>query len=187
MARSMMLLAAVLGMASAFQAPPSKLSMSAPAVAPASLAPRVAALRMAEEPDAKAVAIGAAAVGGILGVYLFHELSNAVFLAVVLAYGTTVSNKFGNASKSAGEFAAKAYGKTTEINNEYDVLGKAKSVADTVCTAAANLDSNYGISSGIDEKLKLSEAVDKVGDKVNDLKSSVTGKVDDLKSKASSS
>ena len=42
-----------------------------------------------------------------------------------------------------------------------------------------------GITSKIDEQLKISQAVDKAGAKVNELKSSVTDKVDDLKSKAS--
>ena len=41
-----------------------------------------------------------------------------------------------------------------------------------------------GITSKIDEQLKISQAVDKAGAKVNELKSSVTDKVDDLKSKA---
>ena len=56
----------------------------------------------------------------------------------------------------------------------------------TVSTAAANLDSNYGITSKIDEQLKLSQAIDNVSDKIDEVKSSVTSKVDDLKSKASS-
>ena len=91
------------------------------------------------------------------------------------------------ATKTAGSFAAKAYGKTLEINEQYDVLPKAKGAADTVVTAASNLDANYGITAKIDEQLKLSEAVDKATAKVDELKSSVTSKVDDLKSKASSS
>ena len=55
----------------------------------------------------------------------------------------------------------------------------------TVSTAAGNLDSNYGITAGIDEKLKLSQAVEKVADKFDEVKGSVSTKVDDLKSKAS--
>ena len=53
-----------------------------------------------------------------------------------------------------------------------------------VSTAAANLDANYGITAKIDEQLKLSEAVDKVTDKIDEVKSSVSNKVEDLKSKA---
>ena len=56
-----------------------------------------------------------------------------------------------------------------------------------VSTAAANLDANYGITAKIDDQLKLSQAVEKVSDKVEEVKSSVTSKVDDLKAKASSS
>jgi hypothetical protein len=177
------LCAALAAVAAGFNAPASKaaLATSRPAVA----APRFADVRM-EDPSDKAVAIGAASVGGILGVYLFGDLGTAVFLSCLGAYGSTLSNGFGSASKSAGSFASKAYSKTLEINEQYDVLPKAKSALDTVSTAAGNIDSNYGITSGIDESLKLSQAVDKVSSKIDELKSSVTDKVDDLKSKASS-
>ena len=42
-----------------------------------------------------------------------------------------------------------------------------------------------GITSKIDEQLKISQAVDKATAKIDEVKSSVTYKVDDLKSKAS--
>ena len=51
------------------------------------------------------------------------------------------------------------YSKTLELNEQYDVLPKTKSALDTVTTAAANLDANYGITAGIDDKLKLSASV----------------------------
>jgi len=176
-------LAAVLGLASAFQAPATKLAGSSQVAA--AMQPRVAAVQMAEEPSSKAVTIGAAAVGGIVGVYLFKELSTAVFLACLLAYGSTLSNGFGEASKTAGGAAAKVYGKTLELNEQYDVLPKAKSALDTVTTAAANVDSNYGISAKVDEQLKISASIEKASAKVDEIKASVTDKVDDLKSKAS--
>ena len=56
-----------------------------------------------------------------------------------------------------------------------------------VSTAAANLDANYGITAKIDDQLKLSAAVEKVTDKIEEVKGTVSSKVDDLKSKASSS
>merc|ERR1719352_1449875 len=139
---------------------------------------------MMAEPSDKAVTVGAASVGGILGVYFFGDLGTAVFLAALGAYGSTLSNGFGSATKSAGAFASKAYSKTLEINEQYDVLPKAKSAVDTVSTAAANIDANYGITAKIDDQLKLSAAVDKVTSKVDEVKASVTNKVDDLKSKA---
>lgn len=178
------LFAALAAAAAGFNAPMSKASVSA--ARPAVAAPRFADVRM-DEPSDKAVAIGAASVGGILGVYLFGDLGTAAFLAIVGAYGSTLSNGFGDATKSAGTFASKAYGKSLEINEEYDVLPKAKSALDTVTTAAGNLDANYGITTKIDEQLKLSQAVEKVTDKIDEVKSSVSSKVDDLKSKASSS
>merc|ERR1712167_455474 len=108
---------------------------------------------MQDEPTDKAITIGAACVGAVVG-----------------AYGSTLSNGFGSTTKSAGTFASKAYSKTLEINEQYDVLPKAKSALDTVSTAAANLDANYGITAGIDEKLQISAAVDKVTDKIDEAK-----------------
>jgi len=177
------LIASLAAAAAGFAGPASK--VGAPA-RPLVSQPRFAAARM-DEPSDKAVTIGAASVGGILGVYLFKDLGTAVFLACALAYGSTLTNQFGSATKSAGTFASKAYSKTLEINGEYDVLPKAKSALDTVSTAAANLDANYGITAKIDDQLKLSQAVDQVTAKVDEVKSSVTSKVDDLKSKATSS
>lgn len=182
MARLLAVIASMLAVTSAFQTPGaavSKLSGSK-LVTPA----RTAVATMAEPGD-KAVTIGAAAVGGVVGVYLFHELSTGVFLAALFAYGSTLSNSFGSATKTAGSAAAKVYGKTVELNEQYDVLPKTKSALDTVTTAAANLDTNYGISASIDDKLQLSAAVDKATSKVEDLKSSLTSKVEDLKAKAS--
>merc|ERR1719197_301887 len=182
LARIIVLFAAT---AAAFQAPASKVGAAARPLQAAQ--PRFAAVTMADDPSDKAVTVGAACVGGLVGVYLFGDLGTSVFLAALLAYGSTLSNGFGEATKSAGSFAAKAYGKTTEINEEYDVLPKAKSALDTVTTAAANLDANYGITAKVDEQLKLSQAVEKVTDKIEEVKDSVSSKVDDLKSKASSS
>jgi len=153
---------------------------------------RVAASRVApstivmEDPSDKAVVIGAAAVGGALGVYLFHELSTGVLLACVAAYGATTTTSFGSAAKSAGSAASKVYSKTLELNEQYDVLPKAKSALDTVATATSNLDKNYGITSKIDDRLQISAAVEKVVDKVDEVKASVSDKVNDLKSKADS-
>jgi len=52
---------------------------------------------------------------------------------------------------------------------------------------ADNLNSNYQITGKIDEKLKISAAVDNVLAKVDDFKDTTAAKVDDLKAKASSS
>ena len=53
--------------------------------------------------------------------------------------------------------------------------------------AAANLDANYGVTSKIDEQLKLTATVEKATAKVDELKASLTSKVDDLKAKAATS
>merc|ERR1711935_450303 len=131
--------------------------------------------------SSKATVIGAAAVGGIVGVYFTGELQSGLILGAALAYASTTASQFGNYAESAGETAVKVYDKTLELNAQYDLLPKIKSATDTATTAANNLDKNYGITSKIDEKLKLSQAVEKATAKVDELKSSVTGKVDALR------
>ena len=121
--------AAFVASASAFNAPASKAAFAT--ARPAVSMPRVGAVAMQDEPTDKAITIGAACVGGVVGVYFFGDLGTAVFLAVVGAYGSTLSNGFGSTTKSAGTFASKAYSKTLEINEQYDVLPKAKSALDT--------------------------------------------------------
>ena len=121
------LIAALAVAAAGFNAPASKAALAPRA---AVSAPRFAEVSMSEPSD-KAVTIGAASAGGILGVYLFGDLGTAVFLACLGAYGSTLTNGFGSATKSAGTFSAKVYGKTLEINEQYDVLPKAKSALDT--------------------------------------------------------
>jgi hypothetical protein len=137
-----------------------------------------------EEKDGKAVAIGAAALGGALGVVLTGELTTAALFASAAAYATTLDNGLGSATKNAGGLAAKAYDKTLELNEQYDVLPKVKSAADTAVNVADNLNKNYGLTDKIDEKLKLSATVDKVTDKIEEVKDSVTSKVDEVTTKA---
>merc|ERR1719161_2856647 len=114
----------------------------------------------------KGTVIGAASVGGIVGIWLTGELSTGALFAA-----------------STGENANKVYDKTLELNAQYDVLPKVKSLTDTVVTASSNLDKNYGITAKVDEQLKLSASVDKALSKVDELKANVQGKVEDLKSK----
>jgi hypothetical protein len=144
-------LAAFAASASAFSpvAPPMGSRMGASRV-------RASSLTM-EEPSSKAITIGAAAFGGAIGVQLTGELSTAVVFAAALAYGSTLSNGFGEVSKTVGSASAKVYSKTVDLNEEYDLLPKAKSALDTTVTVAGNLDANYGIT----ERLGLPAAIDK--------------------------
>lgn len=137
-----------------------------------------------QESSDKSVVIGAAAVGGIAGVYLFHELSAGVLLAGALAYSATLSNEFGSSVKTMGGAANKAYNKVVEVNEQYDLLPKTKTALDTVTTAAGNLNENYGITNQIDEKLKLTATAKELTAKVDEVKGSVSTKLTDLKSKA---
>jgi hypothetical protein len=148
----------------------------------------VAALTVSADDSKQAVAIGAACVGGIVGVFFFHELSTAVILALIFAYGTTFSNGFGNATRTAGETYNKVYDKTVALNDEYEILDKAKSAADFTVAAASDFDESFQISSRVDEKLKLSQAVDKVKSKVDEvteqIPQKISQKVQDLKTKS---
>merc|ERR1719271_1921062 len=108
------------------------------------------------EPTSKAMAIGAAAGAGLLAVQLTGDLTTSAVLAIVCAYGTTLDNGFGSATKSLGSACSKVYDKTLDLQEEYELIQKAKS------------------------------AIDKVLSKVDDLKDSTAAKVDDLKSKPGS-
>merc|ERR1719171_2296376 len=135
-----------------------------------------------EEPDEKAKTIGAAGLGGVLGLVLFGSLPGAAFLAAAGAYGATKSD----AVKSAGGAAANVYSKAVEIEQEYEVLPKAKSAVDTVVTVADNLNKNYGLTDKIDSKLQLTERAESLTAKFDAQKEKLTSKVDELKEKASS-
>jgi len=136
MARFSLLLALVAS-ASAYQ------GVAAPRLVSKMAASRVAPSPIAmSEPSEKATVIGAAAVGGIVGVYLFHELSTGVLFALTLAYAATTASSFGDAAKTAGSTASKAFDKAVELNEQYDVVPKAKSAVDTVVVATGNLNEN---------------------------------------------
>mmetsp|Transcript_17199 Transcript_17199/g.27877 ORF Transcript_17199/g.27877 Transcript_17199/m.27877 type:complete len:208 (+) Transcript_17199:67-690(+) len=150
----------------------------------ASVHDRARRIAMTEEPSDTAVIVGAAAAAGLLGAFLEQGLVTDVLLAVAAAYASTLNNGVGDATKKVGKFAAKTYNKAKEINEEYDILAKGKSVTDSVLTVADNINKNYGISEKIDEKLLISDKVGKAKDKVTDVLSKITDKVDELKSAA---
>jgi hypothetical protein len=133
------------------------------------------------EPTEKEMTIGAAGLGGIAGVVLFGSLPGAVILAGAAAYGAVKNDTV----KSAGAAAAKVYNKAADIEQEYEVLPKAKSAIDTVVSVADNLNKNYGLTDKIDAKLQLSSRAESLSEKFNSQKDKLTSKVDELKDKAS--
>mmetsp|Transcript_35600 Transcript_35600/g.65291 ORF Transcript_35600/g.65291 Transcript_35600/m.65291 type:complete len:219 (+) Transcript_35600:100-756(+) len=166
----------------AYGSPVGRYATSSPNSAVSS--PRVKhTVRMEEyEPSDKAITVGSAVLGGALGVQFTGELLPSIIASLVFAYLSTLSNGLGGATKSAGGLAAKAYKKTVEINEEFGVLPKVKGATDTVMTAADNLNKNYGVTDNVVATLQLKE----LSDKVEDLKSDVGNKIDELKSAASS-
>eukprot|EP00427_Karlodinium_veneficum_P022491 CAMPEP_0169109568 /NCGR_PEP_ID=MMETSP1015-20121227/26034_1 /TAXON_ID=342587 /ORGANISM="Karlodinium micrum, Strain CCMP2283" /LENGTH=206 /DNA_ID=CAMNT_0009171273 /DNA_START=74 /DNA_END=694 /DNA_ORIENTATION=+ len=142
---------------------------------------------MVEEPDDTAKTIGAAAAGGLLGVFFQQDIVAVGLLALAAAYASTLSNDVGDVTKKVGGFAAKSYSKVKEINEEYDILAKAKGATDSVVTVVDNINKNYGITDKIDEKLMLTDKVGKVTDKISQTVSTITDKAEELKSKATSS
>jgi len=88
--------------------------------------------------------------------------------------------------KSAGSAAATVYAKAVDLEQEYEVIPKAKSAIDTVVNVADNLNKNYGVTDKIDAKLQLSERAESLTSKLNAQKDKLTSKVDELKEKASS-
>jgi hypothetical protein len=153
-------------------------------VAGAQVRNRARQISMAEEPSDTATIVGAAAAAGLLGAFLEQGLITDALLAVGAAYAATLNNGVGDNTKKVGTFAAKTYNKAKEINEEYDILSKGKSLTDSVLTVADNVNKNYGISDKIDEKLLITDKVSKAKDKVTDAFSSVTDKVEELKNAA---
>merc|ERR1719313_434642 len=134
-----------------------------------------------EEPDEKAKTIGAAGLGGVLGLVLFGSLPATIAFTALGAYAATKSD----AVKSAGGAAANVYNKAVDLEQEYEVLPKAKSAVDTVVTVADNLNNNYGLTDKIDEKLQLTGRIDSLSEKFTAQKDKLTARVDELKEKAS--
>ena len=73
---------------------------------------------MWQEPSDRAIAIGAAGVGAVVGVYLFHDLYTSILCAAAFSYGSTTAGRWGRFTKSAGTLGAKAYSKSSEINDQ---------------------------------------------------------------------
>lgn len=101
-------------------------------VMPAPTSSKLALSRVARTADVqmqeKSVIVGAAAVGGLAGVYLTGEIQTGLIFAAVLAYSTTTASKFGNFAKGTGENAAKVWDKTSELNEQYDLLPKVRCI-----------------------------------------------------------
>ena len=99
-------------------------------VMPAPTSSKLALSRVARTADVqmqdKGVVVGAACVGGLAGVYLTGEIQTGVIFAAILAYSTTTNSKFGGFAKGTGENAAKVWDKTTELNDQYDLLPKVR-------------------------------------------------------------
>lgn len=139
----------------------------------------------AEEPSSgRAATIGAAAIGGVLGIQIFHGLSSAVVLALILAYTSTLTNNVGGATKMVGLFAVKAWTKIRQINDQYEVLWKAKNVTDVVMQAAKGATDKVLVVvdkvnpkpfAKIDNKFKLSQALGKLSDKVKEVERAIKG------------
>lgn len=173
----------------AFNAPMARkpaAGLSQPRALKSTLKHRLETIEMVDEPDDKAVTVGAAALAGLVGAQI-GDLKTAAIFALLAAYSTTLSNELGDSAKSAGKFATKTYDRANELNTEYGVLNKAKKATDAVVTVADNINENYGITDKLEAEYgilgKLEGAKDQATSKIDEL----TGKMDDIKSKASSS
>jgi hypothetical protein len=122
------------------------------------------------------VAIGAAGVGGFLGVFLFGSVSWAAFGAFTFAYGSTRNDKL----EWVGNTAAAALEKAAEIDQQYLLAAKVKSATDQAILVGQNLNKNYGLTDKIDAQLQLTERSSAVSSKFQ----KVTDAVDDFKLKA---
>lgn len=152
---------------------------------------RIGELKMDDDKPVKPITdteaiVGAAAIGALAGVQLTGELTAALILGAAAAYSATLSNDLGKAVKKGGTMAAEALERGKEINEQYDILPKAKQATDTVVTVADNINKNYGITDKLDKQLMLSDKAEEVKSKVGGTFDQVKASVDDFKAKSSS-
>lgn len=188
MFRSTLALAALVACASGFEmtAPrPASVSAFSAVRAPRVAAPVVARSSRAivmssEEPSSQESATAAALTGAFLGIYVLDNLLLAGILAGLTAYLTTTDSQAGDIVSSGGALVSKSYKATVKFVAEKDLLPKAKTLTDKVVAALAAVDNNYGISAKIDEKLMISDKVASATEKISEVKSTVTSKVNEL-------
>ncbi|KAG8469474.1 hypothetical protein KFE25_005929 [Diacronema lutheri] len=181
-------LAALVACASGFELAavrPMRVSAFSAARAPSVVAPVAQrssrAVMMAEEevsPQESAIAV--ALTGAFLGIYVFDNIITAGVLAALASYLTTTDSQAGDIATSTGAFGFKTYKSIVKFAQEKDLLPKAKTVTDKVVSALQAVDNNYGITAKIDEKLLISDKVSAATDKLAEVKSTVTSKVDEL-------
>jgi hypothetical protein len=111
---------------------------------------------------------------------VLDNLLTAGLLAGLTAYLTTTDSQAGDIATSGGAFVSKSYKATVKFVAEKDLLPKAKGITDKVVYALQAVDNNYGISATIDEKLLISDKVASASDKIAEVRSSVTSKVNEL-------
>jgi hypothetical protein len=133
-----------------------------------------------EEPTPQESAIAAALTSAFFGIYVLDNLLTAGLLAGLTAYLTTTDSQAGDIATSGGAFVSKSYKATVKFVAEKDLLPKAKGITDKVVYALQAVDNNYGISATIDEKLLISDKVASASDKIAEVRSSVTSKVNEL-------
>ena len=125
-----------------------------------------------DEVPPKSVVTGAAATGGIVGVYFFHELTSGLISAITLAYWATLPERvpehpLGRFASSTGRTAAGVFNKVVELNERFSVLPKVKSLLDSTGAALQRLDTRYAFTTSLDKGLKLSESASRISSKIS--------------------
>lgn len=91
------------------------------------------------------VAVGAAAVGAVLGILVLGPVTGAI-VAGAAVYATTRSDKIGDAARGTGKVACNAYDKAVEADKKYGIFDRIKAAGQATLQKAAEIDQEYKIT-----------------------------------------
>jgi hypothetical protein len=98
-------------------------------------------------------ALGAAAVGAVIGTLLIGPITGVVVAGAAL-YASTRSDKIGDATRSTGSAAVSVYGKTVEAAEKYHVREKVGAATEATMKKAHEINEQYKVTEHIQSATK---------------------------------
>jgi hypothetical protein len=121
--------------------------------------------------ESNKAALGAAAVGAVIGTLLIGPITGVVVAGAAL-YASTRNDKIGDATRSTGSAAVSAYGKTVEAAEKYHVREKVGAASEATMKKAQEINEQYKVTEHIQSATKEIAR----GAKELDQKYDITGK-----------
>lgn len=121
--------------------------------------------------ESNKAALGAAAVGAVIGTLLIGPITGIVVAGAAL-YASTRNDQIGDATRSTGSAAVSAYGKTVEAAEKYHVREKVGAATEATMKKAHEINEQYKVTEHIHSATKEIAK----GAKELDQKYDITGK-----------